>query len=89
MIAVAGVDRGVMIPMEHDGGNNRSASFRHRHDAGALAHGGECGRKIARDAAGEAGMHTHRGVESGVGHPHDGGGRAAGRKAGDIDALSG
>src|SRR6266498_5173488 len=63
VIAVAWMDRGVLIPMEHDGGNNRSASFSHRHAAGALAHGGECGRKIARDAAGEAGMHTHRGVE--------------------------
>ena len=75
-----------MIPMKHDGGNNRSASFSHRHAAGALTHGGECGRKIARDAAGEAGMHTHRGVEIGVGHPHNGGGRASGREAGDIDA---
>ena len=32
-------------------------------------------------------MHADRGVEIGVGHPHDGGGRRTGREPGDIDAL--
>ena len=32
-------------------------------------------------------MHADRGVEIGVGHPHDGGGRRTGREPGDIDAF--
>ena len=32
-------------------------------------------------------MHADRGVEIGVGHAHDGGGRATGRQSGDIDAF--
>ena len=74
VIAVAGVDRGVMISMEHDGGDNRASaprttSCRRAFRRGwrlALPHGGERGRQIARDSAGEARMHTHRGVEIGV-----------------------
>ena len=57
-----------------------------RRRGSAPAHGGEGGGQVARRAAGEAGVHADRGVEVGVGRPHDGGRRAARREPGDVDA---
>src|SRR6185312_860291 len=51
-----------------------------------LAHGGKCGRQVARCAAGKPGMHPDCSVEIRIGHRHDGGRRSAGREPSDIDA---
>ena len=53
--------------------------------AGALPHGGEGRGHVARRAAGQPGMHAHRGVEIGIGLRHDGGRRTAGGQPGDVD----
>ncbi len=81
-IAVARVHRGIPIPMEHDRRNNPSRYLSTPRVAGSargdgltVLHCGECRGKIARGSPGEAGMHADRGVEIGVGHPHNGGSR--------------
>ena len=63
------------------------AAARNRSGPSALPHGSEGGGKIAGRAAGKAGMDADRSVQVGIRRCHDGGGRAAGRQARDVDAL--
>ena len=82
------MNRAVLIAMEHDGRHHLPVLPGAVHGCSLpLAHGGERGGEVAGGAAREAGMHADRGVQIGVGHAHDGGGRGSGRQPGDIDAF--
>ena len=97
LVAVARMDRRVPVAVEHDRRHDpppprgRSPAGRGPRGAGGSGsrpapHGGESGGQVAGRADGEAGMHADGGVQVGVGRPHDGGGRPAGREPGDVDA---
>jgi len=91
-VAIGGVNRGVLIAMENDRGNAAPVTFGTRDVSGSvdgrwLPHGVERGGHIAGDTRRKAGMHADRGEEIGISGPHDGSGRTARRKAGDVDAL--
>ncbi len=72
--------------MEDDGRHDPFVARKRGCGRGAVAHGGEGARNVARGAAGQARMNADRGIEIGIGGAHDRRRRAAGRQARHVDA---
>src|SRR4051794_23563359 len=88
LVAVDRAHGGVAVTMKHDRGHRAPRAVERCACRGpALPHGGECGREVLGDTAGQTRMHADRGVQVRVGRAHNSCGRPTRREPGHIDAL--